>query len=65
VKLVGTQVEKILDEANRLLDDREAYFGMARASNPFGDGFAAKRIVEFLRLNWASKAMGAAIAQAQ
>ena len=65
VKLVGTQVEKILDEANRLLDDQEAYLGMARASNPFGDGFAAKRIVEFLRLNWASKAMGAAIVQAR
>jgi UDP-N-acetylglucosamine 2-epimerase (non-hydrolysing) len=65
VKLVGTQAEKILDEANRLLKDREAYFGMARASNPFGDGFAAKRIIEFLRLNWASKAMDAAIAQAR
>ena len=64
VKLVGTQVEKILLEANRLLDDREAYLYMAKASNPFGDGFAARRIVESLMLNSASAAMGAAIAGA-
>jgi UDP-N-acetylglucosamine 2-epimerase (non-hydrolysing) len=64
VKLVGTQVEKILHEANRLLDDREAYLYMSKASNPFGDGFAAKRIVESLMLNSASSAMGAAIAGA-
>ena len=64
VKLVGTQVEKILKEAIRLLDNQEAYLCMARASNPFGDGFAARRILESLQLNGTSTAVGAAIAGA-
>lgn len=64
VKLVGTQVEKILKEAIRLLDNQEAYLCMARASNPFGDGFAARRILESLHLNKRSTAVGAAIAGA-
>lgn len=51
VKLVGTAVETILSEANRLLDDQQAYLHMTKASNPFGDGFAARRIVETLMLS--------------
>jgi UDP-N-acetylglucosamine 2-epimerase (non-hydrolysing) len=65
VKLVGTQVERILGEANRLLDNQEAYLRMAKASNPFGDGFAARRIVESLMLNWTGTAMDAANAGTQ
>lgn len=47
-RLVGTDPDRIVAEAERLLDDREAYEAMARAHNPFGDGKATVRIVEFL-----------------
>lgn len=50
VKLVGTDEQVILHEATRLLDDKEAYLSMAKAVNPFGDGFAARKIVAFLNL---------------
>jgi len=46
--LVGTDPERILTEARRLLDDPSAHQAMARAVNPFGDGHAAGRIVEAL-----------------
>jgi UDP-N-acetylglucosamine 2-epimerase len=46
--LVGTDPERILTEARRLLDDPSAHQAMARAVNPFGDGHAAERIVEAL-----------------
>jgi UDP-N-acetylglucosamine 2-epimerase (non-hydrolysing) len=49
-KLVGTDVERIVAEAGRLLDDPQAYETMARAHNPFGDGKATGRIVELLAL---------------
>jgi len=48
LKLVGTANRLIVREANRLLDDPAAYACMARASNPFGDGHAAERIVQAL-----------------
>jgi UDP-N-acetylglucosamine 2-epimerase len=48
LKLVGTADRLIVQEANRLLDDPAAYASMARASNPFGDGHAAERIVRAL-----------------
>jgi UDP-N-acetylglucosamine 2-epimerase (non-hydrolysing) len=47
-RLVGTDPERILAEARRLLDDPQAHAAMARAANPFGDGHAAERIVEAL-----------------
>jgi len=48
LKLVGTDTQVILREANRLLDDPAAYAAMAKAVNPYGDGRAAQRIVESL-----------------
>ncbi|HSQ39635.1 MAG TPA: UDP-N-acetylglucosamine 2-epimerase (non-hydrolyzing), partial [Anaerolineales bacterium] len=48
LKLVGTDTSRIVREANRLLDDPSAHAEMARASNPYGDGHAASRIVEAL-----------------
>jgi UDP-N-acetylglucosamine 2-epimerase (non-hydrolysing) len=48
LKLVGTDTSRIVREANRLLDDPSAHAEMARASNPYGDGHAARRIVEAL-----------------
>jgi len=47
-RLVGTEPERIISETQRLLDDKAKYGGMAAAPNPFGDGKAAKRIVDFL-----------------
>jgi UDP-N-acetylglucosamine 2-epimerase (non-hydrolysing) len=48
LKLVGTEKERIVQEAGLLLDDPIAYAAMAKAGNPFGDGHAAERIVEAL-----------------
>lgn len=45
-KLVGTDTERIVQEAKRLLTDSDAYAAMARAVNPYGDGQAAKRIAD-------------------
>jgi UDP-N-acetylglucosamine 2-epimerase (non-hydrolysing) len=47
VKLVGTDKNKIIDEAYQLLDDNTAYQRMSRAHNPYGDGKAAMRIANF------------------
>lgn len=49
VRLVGTEEDRIFDEAARLLTDPEAYEAMARAVNPYGDGRAAHRIVEDIK----------------
>ncbi|MCS7065904.1 MAG: UDP-N-acetylglucosamine 2-epimerase (non-hydrolyzing), partial [Fimbriimonadales bacterium] len=43
-KLVGTERERIREEALRLLTDPDAYAQMAHAINPYGDGHAAERI---------------------
>ena len=48
LKLVGTDVDKIVTQSSILLDDKDAYDRMAKAKNPFGDGKAAERIVEAL-----------------
>ncbi|WP_262503921.1 non-hydrolyzing UDP-N-acetylglucosamine 2-epimerase [Sphingosinithalassobacter sp. CS137] len=47
-RLVGTSENRIVAEANRLLDDPAAYAAMARAHNPFGDGKAAERIADLV-----------------
>ncbi|MFR5267017.1 non-hydrolyzing UDP-N-acetylglucosamine 2-epimerase [Clostridium sp.] len=46
VKLVGTDIEKIIEEANKLINDNEYYSLMSKAVNPYGDGIASKRIVD-------------------
>ncbi|HQS58850.1 MAG: UDP-N-acetylglucosamine 2-epimerase (non-hydrolyzing) [Gallionellales bacterium 35-53-114] len=48
VKLVGTDADKIFRETSVLLNDVVAYQAMGFAHNPYGDGFAAKRIVDVL-----------------
>ena len=48
LKLVGTETSLIVQEAKRLLDDESEYKKMSKASNPYGDGHAAQRIVEAL-----------------
>jgi UDP-N-acetylglucosamine 2-epimerase (non-hydrolysing) len=49
VKLVGPHYERIVTEANLLLNDATAYQSMAKASNPYGDGQACDRILQALR----------------
>ena len=46
VKLVGTNVEVIVNEANALINDEAYYNKMSKAVNPYGDGKASKRIVD-------------------
>lgn len=45
VKLVGTNVNEIIDNVNSLLTNKKAYSRMASAVNPYGDGRATERIV--------------------
>ena len=48
LKLVGTDEEVIYNNFTKLLDSKEEYNKMAHASNPYGDGFACKRIADIL-----------------
>lgn len=48
VKLVGTDYDKIVGEVSCLLDDAACYEQMSRAVNPYGDGKACQRIVDFI-----------------
>ncbi len=49
VKLVGTDYDKIINEVSELLENKESYNKMSKAVNPYGDGSACKRIVDFLK----------------
>ncbi len=48
LKLVGTSEEVIYDNFKELLENKESYDKMSNASNPYGDGFASKRIADIL-----------------
>ena len=49
VKLVGTDYNAIVDNVSLLLNDREAYERMSHAVNPYGDGKACGRIIDFIK----------------
>lgn len=49
VKLVGTNFDKIVAEVSWLMDDESEYEKMGKAVNPYGDGKACPRILEFLK----------------
>ncbi len=49
VKLVGTNRDKIVEETQKLIDDKNEYEKMSKAHNPYGDGKASERVVRFLR----------------
>jgi UDP-N-acetylglucosamine 2-epimerase (non-hydrolysing) len=49
VKLVGTNADMIIKEAQKLLDNKIEYEKMSKAHNPYGDGKACKKIVEFIK----------------
>ena len=49
VKLVGTDYDAIVDNVSLLLNDSAAYSAMSHATNPYGDGKACGRIIDFIR----------------
>lgn len=53
VKLVGSNFDRIVKEAQLLLDDREVYQAMAQGISPYGDGRGAERIVTILKEHFA------------
>lgn len=50
LKLVGTDEEVIYRNFKELLENNDSYSAMAHASNPYGDGFACKRIADILEV---------------
>lgn len=52
LKLVGTDPEIVAKEILNLLEDNNEYIRMSRAKNPYGDGLASKRIVDFLEFTY-------------
>jgi UDP-N-acetylglucosamine 2-epimerase (non-hydrolysing) len=46
VKIVGQDAKKVFSETSRLLQDQGAYENMSAGYNPYGDGFAARRIMQ-------------------
>lgn len=53
--LTGPKASEIVEHATRLLTDEAAYRAMATAKNPYGDGYAAERIVECIRGYFSSR----------
>lgn len=49
VKIVGTDSKKIINEVDKILNDQIYLEAFKKAKNPYGDGMAAERIVNFLR----------------
>ena len=49
VELVGTDYEKIVNGVSTLLDDAKAYEKMSKATNPYGDGKASQRILDYIK----------------
>lgn len=49
LKLIGTDEDRVFDEAHKLLSDKTAHDKMAKASNPYGDGLASKRIADAIK----------------
>jgi UDP-N-acetylglucosamine 2-epimerase (non-hydrolysing) len=49
VKLVGTNYSKIIEESQKLIDDKNEYHKMSKASNPFGDGKASLKVLNFIK----------------
>jgi len=47
-KLIGTATEKITQEVEKLLSNPEEYQKMITKKSPYGDGYASKRIIEFI-----------------
>ncbi|WP_204173263.1 MULTISPECIES: UDP-N-acetylglucosamine 2-epimerase (non-hydrolyzing) [unclassified Staphylococcus] len=48
LKVIGTEYDSIMRETKRILDNKEAYQQMSKASNPYGDGNTSQRICEII-----------------
>lgn len=48
IRLVGTDRDKIVGEASRFLDDDAYYAANSNIANPYGDGHACDRIIDFI-----------------
>lgn len=48
LRLVGTEEQNIYTNFSQLLNNREEYLKMSKASNPYGDGFSSERIADIL-----------------
>ena len=48
VKLVGTNTDNIINEVNKLLNDKSEYERMSKSHNPYGDGKACEKIIKTL-----------------
>jgi UDP-N-acetylglucosamine 2-epimerase (non-hydrolysing) len=55
VKLVGASAKNIIREAQQLLDNQSEYERMSEAHNPYGDGKACNRIINFLKKSYEAK----------
>jgi len=55
VKLVGTDRVMIIKEVRNLINNQKEYEKMSKAHNPYGDGKAAQKIIEFLKLRMENK----------
>ena len=51
VILVGTDINKIVNETNLLLNNSDRYKRMSKLHNPYGDGNASRKIIQFIRDN--------------
>ena len=49
VKLVGTDYSKIIEESQKLIDDENEYNMMSKAYNPYGDGKASLKVLNFVK----------------
>jgi len=49
--LVGTDKNKIINETQKLIENKDHYESMSKAINPYGDGDTSKKIVELLKIN--------------
>lgn len=54
LRLVGTDEDSIYNNFKLLLENKEAYNAMAKACNPYGDGYACKRIADILEADHGS-----------
>lgn len=54
LKLAGTEEENVYNIIKELINDKNEYNKMSRASNPYGDGFASRRIADKI-VSWFSK----------
>ena len=51
VRLVGTDTNLIIEQAQKLISNKVSYYNMSKASNPYGDGSASVKIVSYIKNN--------------